>query len=69
MALCDLCRTKHDAWLDYRVSPTVKIASGAFRDDTLPGVKDARTARYEQWRKTIRDQQALIARICEEQHQ
>ncbi|MFV8242194.1 hypothetical protein [Mycolicibacterium peregrinum] len=69
MTLCDLCRPKHDAWLDYRLPRQPKIASGASRDDTLAGVKDAWTGRFEQWRKTIRDQQALIARLCEEQHQ
>ncbi|CQD07356.1 hypothetical protein BN970_01387 [Mycolicibacterium conceptionense] len=69
MTLCDPCQAKSDAWLDYRLPRQPKIASGASRDDTLAGVTDARTSRFEQWRKTIRDQQTAIKKICEEQHQ
>jgi hypothetical protein len=69
MSLCDACKAQSDAWLDYRITKPVKIASGAAYDDTLAGVADARKARFEEWRSTIRSQQAAIKRICEEQHQ
>lgn len=68
MTLCNSCRAKSDAWLDYRVPTTLKIASGSSRDDTPAGVVDARRARYESWQNTIRQQQALIRRICSESH-
>lgn len=69
MTLCAPCKKKSDGWLDYRVSPSLKIASGASRDDTPAGVADARRARYDTWRNTIRTQQELIRRLCAEQHQ
>lgn len=68
MSLCTPCQAKHDAWLDYRLPRTVKIASRASRDDTLEGVNDAQTARFQLWRDTIRDQQAAIKKLCEETH-
>lgn len=63
------CREASDKWLDYRVTPGVKIASGASRDDTPAGVADARRARYEAWRNTIQNQQDLIRKICADKHQ
>jgi len=69
MSLCDECQAKSQSWLDYRVAPRLKIASGASRDDTAAGVADARRGRFDQWRTTVRDQQALIKSICEERHQ
>lgn len=62
--MCAECRAKHDAWLDYRLSPTVKIASGASRDDTVAGLADRRRARFQEWKGTINRQQALIRAQC-----
>lgn len=69
MTLCSPCQLASDAWLDYRVNPPLKIASGSSRDDTAAGVADGLRARYEEWRNTIRNQQALIQKLCTEQHQ
>ena len=69
MRLCAPCQAQSDGWLDYRATSPVKIASGASRDDTVAGVADARRARHESWANLIRDQQAAIRRICENQHQ
>ena len=62
--MCAACQAQHDAWLDYRLPPPVKIASGSSRDDTVAGVADARKARLQEWRDTINRQQALIRAQC-----
>ncbi|MUM06200.1 hypothetical protein FZI93_15120 [Mycobacterium sp. CBMA361] len=69
MTLCDACKQKSEAWLDYRLPRSVKIASGASRDDTTAGVSDAQRGRFDKWRKTISEQHDLIQRICEKNHQ
>lgn len=65
MSLCGPCREASDAWLDYKITPALKIASGAARDDTAAGLADRRRARYEEWKATITRQQALIRAQCE----
>lgn len=69
MPMCDDCHAEWSKWLDYRLPTSFKIASGASRDDTPAGIKDARRARYEEWRKTIQTQQDLIRNHCLAEHQ
>ncbi|AIM40927.1 hypothetical protein SEA_AELIN_79 [Mycobacterium phage Aelin] len=64
MKLCAACQAASDKWLDYRITPSIKIASGSARDDTLDGVRDRRAARFQEWRDTINRQQALIRKQC-----
>ncbi|ACU41224.1 hypothetical protein SEA_ROY17_78 [Mycobacterium phage Roy17] len=64
MKLCAACQAASDKWLDYRITPSIKIASGSARDDTVEGVRDARAARFQEWRDTINRQQALIRKQC-----
>ncbi|AGM13275.1 hypothetical protein PBI_NEWMAN_78 [Mycobacterium phage Newman] len=64
MKLCAACQAASDKWLDYRITPSIKIASGAARDDTVEGVRDARAAHFQEWRDTINRQQALIRKQC-----
>ena len=64
-ALCGPCQAASDAWLDYRLTPSIKIASGSSRDDTVAGVADARKARHQEWKDTINRQQAIIRAQCE----
>lgn len=66
--LCPSCRADRDAWLRYRPTYPIKIASGASRDDTVAGVLDNRRARAESTYQLIRDQIALIHRICAAKH-
>lgn len=67
-ALCPSCRADRDAWLRYRPVYPIKIASGASYDDSVAGVMANRQARADATYQLIRDQIALIERICATQH-
>ncbi len=66
---CTPCRTEQDRWYDttpQQMFPGlgfVMQASAAY-DLTPRGVADRRRIRWEQWRDTVRFQQALIATAC-----
>lgn len=66
--ICRPCHAKWSSWFGYRIIPWLRINSGATRDDTLEGVKDRQRARFEEWRETIRSNQALIEKICALKH-
>jgi hypothetical protein len=63
VALCGPCSGARARWLDYRLPPSppllVVIGSGGVRD-----VEERRKARFDDWRRTIRQQQAHIAELC-----
>ena len=66
---CPPCRALADKWLYSNPARVlgggVRIASGAAYDDTAAGVADNRRGRYEQWRRLVREQIALIVEGCE----
>jgi len=62
--LCAQHAEESAAWLDYRITPGIRIGAGASRDDTVAGVRDRQRMRFEDWRSTITFQQDLIRRIC-----
>jgi hypothetical protein len=63
---CPPCRAQRQRWLDYRLPPVRGFThgSGAPYDGSTAGIRDARHARYEQWRSTVRFQMDLIAKQC-----
>lgn len=61
--VCLACTRAQAAWYDYRPSPAGVSGSTAY-DVSLAGIADARRARYNRWRYTVRTQQALIAAAC-----
>lgn len=64
-ALCAPCHKEWLHWLDYRVRPRFQIHQVG---DTAREVNDKRKGRYEDWRRTIRDQQTMIEASCERAH-
>lgn len=65
-ALCAACRPKWLAWLDYRLTPPIRIH--AIGEDNTRAQRDRRNARFEEWRNTILFQQQLIADACASSH-
>lgn len=66
-ALCDECRPKWLAWLDYRLPPApiqlITIGGNSPRE-----MQARQEARARQWRDTIRSQQQIIADNCARLH-
>jgi hypothetical protein len=64
--LCPSCREARSVWLDYRLPPPRGFAhgSGAPYDVSAAGIRDARKARFDEWRSTVRFHMDLIARTC-----
>lgn len=74
MSLCRACRAESDRWLDttpaiLRPGVSITYGSGAAYDSTPAGVRDNTRARYEDWRRLVREQMARIREQCQrEQH-
>jgi hypothetical protein len=71
--LCGPCLAEMGRWLD--TSPSTLIprlgfahGSGAAYDVSAAGLRDRRTARYEEWLRTVRHGRAMIARACRAGH-
>ena len=67
--LCVPCRDERDRWLDTtpnRLIPRPGFAhgSGAAYDSSPAGVRDSRSARYQEWADTVNFQRELIATAC-----
>lgn len=75
--LCDDCQAASNAWLDYRAPDHLHRWKGQCcinrADDAGNGAcrkcADALRMRREERARFIREQRALIARICKEKHQ
>jgi hypothetical protein len=66
--LCDKHLAGWNAWTDnYPFVLPLRINSGASGDDTVKGVVARKKRAIEDWKETIRFQQALIRRICASQ--
>lgn len=65
---CDACRAEIARWYDYRLPRPVQFANHGGYDETGRGIADNGSARYEQWRDTVRYQQDLIRQQCAAQH-
>jgi len=62
-----------DRWLETRPStliprPGFAHGSGAAYDASPAGIRDARRARYEEWRRTVKDGRETVARLCRAGH-
>lgn len=68
MRLCEPCAEESSRWLDYRAPRTARFASGSRRDDDPAGVTDNLRGRFDDWRATVRGQQALIREHCMREH-
>lgn len=67
--LCAPCRAERDRWLDTTPNrliprPGFAYGSGAAYDSTPAGAAGNRSARYQEWRETVRFQRDLIATAC-----
>lgn len=64
--LCGPCRAARQRWLDYRppLPLSITYGSGAAYDASPRGINDARRARFEHWRETIRWHQQQIDALC-----
>lgn len=66
---CRTCADEINRWLDstpQQLVPRVPFASSAAYDATPAGAAANRSARYEQWRRTVRAQTALLVEQCRE---
>ena len=63
--LCAACLQEWLRWFDYRVRPRFQIHQVG---DTAREVNDKRKGRYEDWQRTIREQQQMIATVCGREH-
>lgn len=59
--LCEDHKEEYDAWLDYKLPPTLAIHTVG---NSVRDVNDARNARFERWKNTVNFQQDLIKTIC-----
>jgi hypothetical protein len=60
---CQPCWGLWHRWLDYRLPPPpIRLDGTSIR--TVRDVAAAQQRRYQEWRDTIRSQQALIAAAC-----
>lgn len=67
--LCAPCRAEREAWEDTtpnHLIPRLGFAhgSGAAYDASVPGIRDGRRARFEEWRSVVNHQRRLIADAC-----
>lgn len=66
---CQPCTDEINCWLDttpQQLLPRVPFAAAAAYDATPAGAAGNRSARYQQWRSTVRGQIALIREHCRE---
>lgn len=68
LTLCPACREHARRWTEYTPPRLPRIASGAARDDTLPGLHDRAAARVADRRALVASQLRILANICAAQH-
>lgn len=73
MTLCATCQAESDRWLESspsEVLPLLSIAygSGAAYDTTGAGIRQRRSARWQQWRDLVVFQRNLIREGCASGH-
>ncbi len=67
--LCPQCREEWLAWLDYRIPRiTIQIGNNAMSDTVAAAILARKERRHDDWARTIRTQQKLIADICAAHH-
>jgi hypothetical protein len=63
---CRTCCDEINRWSDTKPISSFSFAygSGAAYDVSLPGIRDARRARYETWRRLVNRQIAMVRAAC-----
>jgi hypothetical protein len=70
-SLCVPCTAERMRWADSKPSQILPrfgftYGSGAAYDVSPVGLRDGKRARYEDWRRLVKSQMALVARGCRE---